>query len=119
MQLRHYILWFKLSASDLFAIWFSNDFQGLLLDDMSRVPVFTSADRLKEHAKFLGIELVAESPILHNLDVLCEWIRDPGAKAVDCQEFLNAWNLFVDLKSALHGRNMDLEDKEHLHVYSK
>ena len=74
------------------------------------IPVFRSESALALYARAKNIEIVNEEPLLHDLDLIKEWLRQPD-RHIDCRAFLAAWNLFTDVANgiamAFTGRQKD------------
>ena len=91
----HYALWLRLEGADTYALWFSNDVDGVYVLD-GRVPCFPTRDAARAHASARGLAVGEEEPILHDIDVVARWIA-AGSVDVPCDAVLCAWNLFEDL----------------------
>lgn len=115
---KYYACWIRLDRQDLYFVWYTDDpHDGVILDSEGRLPVFRTCAELKTFASTLNLDLGDEEPILQNLDVLAQWIKAPAIRMINCVEFLNSWNLFVDLESSIKRRNMEKEDKLYSRVY--
>lgn len=93
----YYRILYRLDGAERFLLWFTGDHDGVVTDADGRVPAFVSNDDLRVFADNLGIEVVEETPILHDLDAIRNWLRDPRPTNVNCQAVLAAWNLFIDV----------------------
>ncbi|NHZ78697.1 hypothetical protein F2P44_05300 [Massilia sp. CCM 8695] len=103
MDVSYFVLRYKLSAADAYLVWYSGEEDGVLLDSAGRVPVFASEADLRRHVDDLGLELVDETPTLHQLDRTLAWIDDTESTTVDCDNLLVAWNLFDDVSRSVGG----------------
>ena len=93
----HYKLLYRLDGAERFLLWFTNERDGVVTDDAGFVPSFATEAALLAFAKSERIQVSEESPTLHNLDLVRDWLADPGQEAFDCVAVLNAWNLFGDV----------------------
>src|SRR5258706_5086923 len=118
----YYSYWYRLSHLDLYLIWYSYDSDGVFIDSEGFVPSFHSMDALQTFADNQGILLEEPDHILLDLDVLKRWLSAPKTSAVNCVEFLNAWNLFVDVARSINNSaasNFLKSDKSGNKVYDK
>jgi hypothetical protein len=100
----HYIVMFRLDGSDRFAVWYTDDVDGVLLDEAKLVATFPSPGAVKAYAANLGLELVEEAPEVYDFDRIAAWIAEPRAAGIDCSMMLNAWNMLADTASSLSCR---------------
>ena len=94
-----------------------------MLDAKGNIPVFVSMDALSAYAQIENIILVQEEPCLHHLDAIVEWLKvehpEPeGKAAINCNEFLAAWNLFADVSRSIGG-NFDADREFTADIYDK
>ncbi len=99
----HFQLWYRLDTEDRYIAWYSNDLDGVVVDEAMCVPSFSSSGELKDFAYDAGIDIMDEEPLLHDLDVIQSWLSAKAAFPVDCDEFLAAWNLFGDISRSTQG----------------
>lgn len=119
--MEYYILWLRLSFSDRYAVWCSNDSgPDYVLAKDGIVPCVTSKVRVKAFAKESGIELQREEPIRHNLDSVRLWLHNKKGR-INCNDFLAAWNLFADVEASFpeEGARLDKKTNEYLREYNK
>jgi hypothetical protein len=103
MSRRYYILWYRLGGVDSYLIWYSNEEDGVFVDEGGAVPNFTDANALLKYADGRGISVDTEEPNLLNLDVLETWLKERDARLVDPNSFNGAWNLFADVSRSING----------------
>lgn len=96
----YYELLFRLGGRLGWLLWFSDHVDAVDVLD-GRFRVFATAPALADDARLRGIEIVAEEPILHDLDMIASWLARPQADSIDPAEFLAGWNLFADVASSL------------------
>jgi hypothetical protein len=118
MTQTYYRLWYRLDDADSYLIWFSNDVDGVVTQADGTVPSFHNQDALCTYAIARQIMLDEMEPLLHDLDVVAQWLRRSFSAEVDCDAFLTAWNLFADLAISVNG-DFDRERKRTQHVYEK
>lgn len=116
---KYYTLWFQLNQVDMYSIWYTNDIDGVVINNDGKMLVFLERSRLYDHIKDIGFQLVDEEPILHNLDTINQWTEDPQTITIDCSRFLAAWNLFNDLASSIEDTIYDKGDDLTNKVYEK
>jgi len=98
----YYTYSFRYSGRDEYLIWYSNDCDGVHLDSGGRVPTFVSLDQLMSYAKVQDLSPAIEGdPVPLDLDSVERFTRDSSSLLVDCNEILNAWNLFGDFARSL------------------
>jgi hypothetical protein len=89
---------YRLKGEERYLIWFSDDRDGVFADESHRVPTFASATALElAFPALVDAELVSETPISHDLDFVEGQCRLDGPLVIDCDHFLAAWNLFIDV----------------------
>jgi hypothetical protein len=90
-------------------LWFSDedrdDLDQLLLDDDGQLVAFGDGQALRAYAAARSFPIAERGPARYDLDALAGWLQQPTAAGVRCRAFLDAWNLFIDLRSTLTGRN--------------
>jgi hypothetical protein len=102
MPREYYACAFRYADRDEYLIWYSNDCDGVHLESDGRVPTFSSIDHLSSYARIHNLApLTIADPVLHDLDSIDRFTRDISSHYVDCNETLNAWNLFGDLARSL------------------
>lgn len=126
MHRRYFICSIRFIHQNLYLIWFNTDesganaYDGLYMDEQGRLIAFSTKQEAFEFGKQVGINIIDEnSDCPLNLDLVENWLKAPAIKHIDCEHFLNAWNLVWDLKSTINRRNMDGVDKRYLRVYNK
>jgi hypothetical protein len=119
MNREFYILWYRLDQKDSFLVWFSteND-DGVLVDENGFVPSFKTKERLLNFCAEKNIRIKQEEPILHNLDIVQEFIDNQRLRKVDCPAFNSAWNLFEDISNSINGE-FDSHVKSTKKIYEK
>ena len=118
MDREYYILWYRLDGIDSYLIWYSDERDGVFVDASGVIPSFRDVDRLLSYAEKRGISVNSEKPILHNLDVLEEWLRAKDAEKIECNSFNSAWNLFADISRSING-SFDRSQKLTQKIYNK
>jgi hypothetical protein len=101
MEKSFFTLWFRLNRNDGYLIWILDEPESILLEEDGLIPVFRTEVALALYAKAKQTEIVNEEPILHDLDIIKEWLLEPGLP-INCHVFLPAWNLFTDVANGLN-----------------
>lgn len=113
MPREYYACAFRYAGHDEYLIWYSNDCDGVHLESDGRVPTFGSIEHLSSYAKIHDLApLTIADPVLHDLDSVDRFTRIPSLLYVDCNETLNAWNLFGDLARSLGPSGSHLIDHD-------
>lgn len=118
MSREYYSFWFRLDARDGYLIYISNETDGFVTEDNGNVPYFLYTGDLLQYASALDLTVDAESPNLTDLDILDTWLESNDGEKIDCNTFLEAWNLFDDLSKTVSG-NFDPERKKTQKIYNK
>lgn len=96
------LLWIRLDRSDGFLIGYANGSNGVLLDQIGRVPLFPDQEQAHSYAAARGISLAADDPLdLCDLDQVQAWIDHAPVDPGDPTMLLLAWNLFRDTATAI------------------
>jgi hypothetical protein len=117
MSRTYFRLWYRLDGADGYLIWFSNDEDGVVIEPDGSAPAFGDLAALHTYADSQGLDLCIEEPILHDLDSVAAWLARP-VRAIDCDAFLTAWNLFADL-AASTGAGFEPDDERTRQIYDK
>ncbi len=118
MSRTYYPLWYRLDHTDGYLIWFSNEHDGVVTLPDETVPSFPRQEALRSYASSHQMELDATEPLLHDLDLVAQWIGSAFSPEIDCSSFLGAWNLFADLAISVNG-DFDSDRIRTMHVYEK
>ena len=54
-----------------------------------------------------------------DLDIVERWLATARKTNVDCETFLNAWNLFSDLATTVQGRTAHVDGQRESRIYDK
>lgn len=92
---------------------------GLVLDERGRLVTFADLEAVRAHAVAHALELCEGELEPNDLDALATWLAEPGADSVDPSAFLQAWNLFIDLRSSIAGRNTIRDPDGARRIYDK
>ncbi len=117
LKREYYICRYLLDGNDRYLIWYTNDVDGVWLDN-GKIPVFHKQNLLLEYASNHHIGIEPEEPCLHDLDKVSRWLNHPNISSVDCKGFSAAWNLFTDVSSSVRG-NFDPDKRKTDKVYQK
>lgn len=72
----YYILWYRLGTVNSCLIWYSNEEDGVFVDEGSFVPSFRDVNALLEYAGCRGVSVDTEGAVRLNLDVLERWLKE-------------------------------------------
>jgi hypothetical protein len=119
MERTYHALWYRLDSTDAFLLWYSNDQDGVIIEEAGRLLSFADLNVLQQWADAQGIAINTEERQLHDLDMVQEWCEHPTKDTIDCVAFLDAWNLFVDVRASNERRNVVRDDPENNHLSDK
>jgi hypothetical protein len=98
---KYYQLRCRLDGMDLYLIWSSNDdSDGVIVEGDGSVAAFGSRADLRAYAERLGLALEPDESGEFDFDSVESWLGNPVRGAIDCELFLNAWNLIDDVASS-------------------
>jgi hypothetical protein len=101
MKRSYFILWYRLTKKNRYIIWYSDEEEGVLVDNNNKIPVFKKIKKLKQFAVQENIKIEDGKPILHNLDAVRIWLNKGTKGDINCKKILAAWNLFIDVATSL------------------
>ena len=122
----YYSYRYRLAGADAYLIWFTDDSDdgtepdGVLLDGDGLIVTFRHMDNLQDHAASHGLTVVPKTnaePL--DLDIVEQWLATARKTNVDCETFLNAWNLFSDLATTTQGRTAHIDGQREGRIYDK
>ena len=108
LQQTYYLVHFQLFKNNYYTFWYTDEFDGFLLDDRGMLQSFPTKDAAVLFAEEEGFlldtdELFLSSAILRNIN----------CRNLDCNLVLNHWNTFSDIAHSIHavfiGDNSDNE----------
>lgn len=108
MSRTYYIYWYRLDNEDFYLIWFSNEEDGVVIDENGFVPSFSDKNDLKIYAHKIQIEVDVGNPNPTDFDVVQIWLEN-GGKIKDYKTFLDVWNLLADISVSTKG---DFDNKK-------
>ena len=114
----YYPLNFLLDNRHSYLIWIGDDQDTVLTDRSGKIVCYSELSSLIESASALGIEINSSTPALYNLDRLSRWLDGKVELIPECEELLNAWNLFQDVSASVKGE-FDSEAERTNHIYEK
>ena len=112
----YYPIRYRLDSKDRYLIWTTieeaEDADRCVVDTDGKISIFHSLSDLQNYAKKQNLQVDTNVFSLLNLDVLQSWFKvkrskPEGPTAINCNEFLNAWNLFEDISETI-GSNFHL-----------
>jgi len=99
--MRHYsICKFQLDGQQRFFIWYMDEKDGVVVDENCQFIIFKSELDAAHFASSRELPLEDGAPVFFDLEQVSTWCKLPTADAVDCEGFLNAWNLLDDISSS-------------------
>lgn len=126
MATTYYPYWFRLDNADGYLLWYTDDStdsaecDGVLLDGQGRLLTFCHLAELHDCAVRLGLSVEPEvNPEPLDLDVVQRWLEAASKSMVDCETFLEAWNLFSDLAATVQGGLAHIDERNEDSIYNK
>ena len=119
MMRKHYRVRYRLDGLDRYLIWFSDDSDGVVLETGRSVASFRTRSDLDSFAESRGLAFEPGEPAEFDLDSVEAWLREPDGSTVDCDVFLNAWNLFGDIASSRGDASLERSSLSAGRVYGK
>jgi hypothetical protein len=85
-------------------LWFSADPDGVICNPSGFVLRFQTLEDLHSYCHRHAIAVIENNidSYNYNLDAIEQWLAAPQPSTVECQLFLNAWNLFSDIAVSVH-----------------
>ena len=112
-------LWYRFQGADAFLLWYTDEQDGVVVDETGRVLSFSDPETLKRWARLHGWKAATTGMILHDLDAVQQWIEHPSSDTIDCDLALAAWNMFIDVRVSIGQRNALRDDPENDDIYDK
>ncbi|MGI4789410.1 MAG: hypothetical protein ACRYFS_11245 [Janthinobacterium lividum] len=122
----YYPYWYRLDSADAYLLWYTDvspdgvDPDGVVLDEAGFILTFRHVDDLRQEAARRGLPVeprVDPEPL--DLDAIALWLATARKTNVDCETFLNAWNLFSDLASTIQGGPAHIDGQREGQIYHK
>lgn len=96
--MEHYTCRIQLRGQNHLFIWYCDDTDGVVKNDGGKVVTFASERDAGRYLEQLGLQLQDQDEVPdYDFDEIALWCTSPDAEAVDCSDFLNTWNMLVDL----------------------
>ncbi|WP_437608931.1 hypothetical protein WMF20_48820 [Sorangium sp. So ce834] len=111
----YYVLWFRLEGTDRYLLWYSDDTDGVWMNEGGKIPAWSSQERARSFASARGLPWKEEKPKCHDLDEVESFVHS-GAK-IDANDALIAWNLFIDITNSVGDEVFRKIDEESLALY--
>ena len=125
MERIYYTVRYRLDNKDRYLIWFrteEEDLDGVVVGKNGTIPIFINETDLMNYAESCGFMPVESSAsVIHNLDAIAKWLNEKKrqrARRVDCEKFLNDWNLLGDVSSSIGG-DFDPQKERTQKIYEK
>lgn len=110
----------RIDGRDRYLIWYNNDQDGLIINKNVFIASFPNVKTLEAYAREENI-VVNDGVTAYNFDELASWVAQPTEAQIDCNSFLDAWNLFGDVAASVgeSGRFYTAIDKRYFKTYQK
>ena len=110
-----YLVKFQFSKKECYALWYTDDVDGFLLDDNGKIRSFASEEETRLFANREGYYLDDEIALISS-DTLLSF----GREEIDCNFILTYWNIFSDLARTVNCKFLgDNSDGDVEGIYQK
>lgn len=110
-----YLVKFQFSKKECYALWYTDDVDGFLLDDNGKIRSFASEEETRLFANREGYYLDDEIALISS-DTLLSF----GREEIDCNVILTYWNIFSDLARSVNCKFLgDNSDGDVEGIYQK
>jgi hypothetical protein len=117
MAKKYYACKYRFADQDAYLLWFTNDQDGVLVDN-GQVLSFRMLAHLQGYAAAHAIPIESAVPPFYNLDAVVNWLHHDSDTPIDCELLLMTWNLFRDVATSVH-RPFDRNPERTQIVYEK
>lgn len=120
----YYAVRFRLDHEERWLLWHTlddaegNEPDGVAVSQSGTLLVFHSQQSLTTYAHAEELLLNDEDPAFFNLDVVVHWLGRKRPVKLDCEAFLNAWNLLADVSASIGG-DFDTDKARTQQIYHK
>ncbi|MCB0197043.1 MAG: hypothetical protein KDJ65_34160 [Anaerolineae bacterium] len=97
---QYFAVCFQIKHAEYFLIWVSSDTDRLVLSPKNLLMAFANIGELNAFAAKNDLIIHSEKPPIYDFDTLADWIRAPNINNIDCETFLNAWNMLGDIEKS-------------------
>ena len=94
---------YRLNQINAFLIWFSNEKDGVATDSAGAVISFASERLIKQFASRKKWKVQSEKLAFYDFDSVLSWVASNGKGPIECNLFLNVWNLLGDISHSVGG----------------
>jgi len=115
----HFVVQFRLGATERYLIWYVDDVDVLILNEEGKLLVLVDVEALRRYATQNGLKLATAKPTWYDFDALSTWLEMPAAQSIDPSAFLNAGNRLGDVRSSLIGRSTVRDPDGGSRIYEK
>lgn len=110
-----YLVKFQFRKKECYALWYTDDVDGFLLDDNGKIRSFASEEKARIFGKREGYYLDDEIVSISS-DILLSF----GREEIDCNLILTYWNIFSDLARSVNCKFLgDNSDGDVEGIYQK
>jgi hypothetical protein len=112
------------AANDRYVLWVcpSDDeigFDRVALNDGGQIVLADSVENLRRRHGLSSSSVEPCHGDTLDLDRVVRWIARPMKAGIACPVFLDAWNFFSDLRSAIDGEVRHIDDRREPSLYNK
>ena len=93
----YFICGLRFDGRRLFFLWFRNEHEGIERTGHDKILTFPNPEAARAWTAEQGLSLAPDPLAWYDFDTIAAWCDHPTAAAIDCNNFLNAWNLLGDL----------------------
>ncbi len=117
MNANHFTIHCSSTERQGYAIWFSNDTEGIITLDR-QILLFRTIEDLSVYSKNHHIILQKDPAFWYDFKAIEQWIKRSRKEDVQPDLFLNIWNIFTDMATSTQ-HVIEERTAETAHVYRK
>jgi hypothetical protein len=121
VPMAYFPLLYRWRGEERLLLWQPGNIDSVAVGSEGHVQSFAGLADLNRFAHVHALQIEQEEPKLHNLDSVQAWARGKEPD-VNCDETLNAWNLFRDIANSVEGpckESFEKLDSDMSEVYNK
>jgi len=97
LSIPYYPIEIHLYSKKYIAFWYTDLQDGVLVDEHNKLIIFRCFEEANMYSSSKHLQVDFTETIKYDFDILGNWLLNPIGQTVDCQGFLNLWNLTIDI----------------------
>jgi hypothetical protein len=99
-QRHHHLCHLVLDSTAHLVIWYSTKENGFIVGQNHKLLCFDDSEDARQFAKSQGLVFSTKAPTVYDFDRLAQWLTQSNLAQINCHEFVNTWNFFIDLAAS-------------------